>query len=346
MIEICPTIDSLRAKLQQIKSELGLNTLFLIVDAQVRTLWSEAISSIAADGVIEVDAKEDNKTIYTATELWTTMQDMNITRSSLVVNIGGGFTTDIGGFVAATFKRGVRFVNVPTTVLAAVDASSGGKTGVNHNGLKNQLGVFADAVVSLFCAEFLSSLPGKEILSGYAEMVKHGLLSGKELLLDTLNFDLNTCPKYILDSLIIRNVAYKQAIVQQDPKERGLRKSLNLGHTIGHAIEMFLQRQDRSVPHGYAVMWGLIGEMYISHLQLGFPSNQFSQIVRIVKDYYGSCPVKCSDYDEIIAIMRHDKKNMHSEINFTLLADVGKVYINQSASVETIKEAIDFIREN
>ena len=260
--------------------------------------------------------------------------------------MGGGVVTDLGGFVAATFKRGMHFVNIPTTLLGVVDAATGGKTGVNFKGLKNEIGAFATAEKVLIDMRFFKTLDFKNRLSGYAEMVKHALIADSILLEQTLNYDLDSFDMTRLATLLKQNLQIKENIVEVDLHESGLRKALNFGHTVGHAFESLSYEMGNPMLHGFAVMWGIIAELYLSLIKLKFDKKIVSQILAFAKEYYGAFPYTCKQYDRLYELMLHDKKNSNGQINFTLLASVGDVRINQKVTKEEVFEALDYLREN
>lgn len=293
---------------------------------------------------IVIGATDAHKTLYTLAQVWKAMSDNGATRHSLLVNLGGGMVTDLGGFAASTFKRGVKYVNIPTTLLSMVDASVGGKTGVNFNGLKNEIGVFNAPETVVIDTEFLRTLDHDNILSGYAEMLKHGLISNEEHFSQLLHFDIDHVDYKALGEMVGTSVAVKENIVEEDPLEHGIRKALNLGHTAGHALESWALTR-KPVLHGYAVAWGLICELYLSCVLTGFPTEKMRQVVRFVKENYGVLPITCNDYEELYGYMTHDKKNTANTINFTLLGGVGDIRINQTASKEEIFQMLDFYRE-
>ena len=253
--------------------------------------------------------------------------------------------TDLGGFAASTFKRGIAFINIPTTLLAMVDASVGGKTGFNFGGLKNEIGVFNNARSVIIDTTFLQTLDQENILSGYAEMLKHGLIDCLDHWSALLNYPIiPSSSSTLIAPLVSRSIAVKQRIVLEDPTEKGLRKALNLGHTAGHAFESIaLERQP--ILHGYAVAYGLVVELYLSVIKCGFPTDKMRQTVRFIREHYGQMPVTCNDYPHLLELMHHDKKNLGTAINFTLLGDVGDIHINQTATEAEITEALDFYRE-
>ena len=253
--------------------------------------------------------------------------------------------TDLGGFAASTFKRGIKFINIPTTLLSMIDASVGGKTGINFNGLKNEIGVFNAASCVILDTHFLQTLDYTNILSGYAEMLKHSLISSVDHWSDLLHFDLNDINYEYLQKLVALSVKIKEKIVTEDPYEHGIRKALNFGHTVGHAFESFALSQNKPILHGYAVAWGCICELYLSAIKVGFPHDKLYQTIQFIKEHYGTFTFSCKNYNHIYELMKHDKKNNSGIINFTLLGDIGDIRINQTATKEEIFEMLDFFCE-
>ena len=338
--DICTTLP-------QIISEVPHDKLFLLCDETTYRLCfplmkdfpclSEAIH-------ITIGSTDTHKTLDTLAHVWTELGNGGGTRHSLLINLGGGMVTDLGGFAASTFKRGIQYVNIPTTLLSMVDASVGGKTGINFNGLKNEIGVFNQPQTVIIDTKFLRTLDTENILSGYAEMLKHGLISTPENYAELLNFDLYNIDYKQLANMVGTSVAIKEHIVQEDPLEHGIRKALNLGHTAGHAFESWALSR-KPVLHGYAVAWGLICELYLSCIKTGFPTDIMRQTVRFIKENYGTLSVTCEDYPELYQLMTHDKKNTAGTINFTLLGGIGDIRINQTATKDEIYEMLDFFRE-
>ena len=292
---------------------------------------------------IVIGATDSHKTLDSLSHVWSELQRMGATRHSLMVNLGGGMVTDLGGFAASTFQRGIPYINIPTTLLSMVDASVGGKTGINFGGLKNEIGVFNNANCVILDTTFLQTMDEENLLSGYAEMLKHGLIDCEEHWAQLLTLPLST-PSSDLSPLVEKSVAVKQRIVLEDPTEQGIRKALNLGHTIGHAFES-LALERTPILHGYAVAYGLIAELYLCCVKMGFPQGKMRQTVAFIKEHYGKMAITCDDYPRLIELMHHDKKNTGRDINFTLLADIGDIRINKTATEEEIKEALDFYRE-
>ena len=306
---------------------------------------------------IVIGATDTHKTLETLANVWTQLGNGGGTRHSLIVNLGGGMVTDLGGFAASTFKRGIKYINIPTTLLSMVDASVGGKTGINFNGLKNEIGVFNSPETVIIDTEFLKTLDHENICSGYAEMIKHGLLVSDKLKGEApangkdytdfgllLNFDLDNVDYPLLGQMVGASVAIKEKVVEEDPFEHGIRKALNLGHTAGHAFESWALTR-KPYLHGYAVAWGIICELYLSCVKTGFPTDKMRQTVRFIKENYGTLPITCDDYEELFEYMTHDKKNTAGVINFTLLGNIGDIRINQTATKDEIFEMLDFFRE-
>lgn len=295
--------------------------------------------------MITIGDTDENKTLDSLSHVWTALQQGGATRHSLLVNLGGGMVTDLGGFAASTFKRGIAYINIPTTLLSQVDASVGGKTGINFGGLKNEIGVFNCAATVILSSDFLHSLDHKNLLSGYAEMLKHGLISNEENWAELLRFELDNLDYDQLGTLVAKSVAIKERIVEADPTEKGIRKALNLGHTAGHALESLALEQERTVLHGYAVAWGLICELYLSVVKCDFPKDKLQQTVQFIRENYGDFSFDCKQYERLYGFMTHDKKNEGGIINFTLLGGIGDIRINQQATKEEIFEMLDFLRE-
>lgn len=341
--EVAEAIDSIIAKNKQSKVFVlsDTNTYHLVLPRLIQTS-----QRIADATTITISAGDMNKNLESLSHIWEQLCNNRATRKSILINIGGGVITDIGGFAGATFKRGIEFINVPTTLLSAVDAAVGGKTGINFNGFKNEIGAFQEASAVIISTLFFDTLPQEELLSGYAEMLKHGLISNKETYNRLLNYDMTNPNTKGLLTLLEESVNVKRRIVEEDPTEKGIRRALNLGHTAGHAFEsMSLQRMS-PIPHGYAVAWGLIVELILSHLKFGFPSTELQHIATYVHDHYGAYTITCDDYAALLEFMHHDKKNENAtEINFTLLEDVGRLHIDQSCSEDEIKNALDIYRD-
>ena len=338
-------------------AECPHDKLFVLVDETTLQLCLPVIAGfdcMQEAQCIVIGATDTHKTLETLSHVWAELQRMGATRHSLLINLGGGMVTDLGGFAASTFKRGLAYINIPTTLLSMVDASVGGKTGINFGGLKNEIGVFNNANSVILDTTFLKTMDQENILSGYAEMLKHGLISEEKMWAELLAFNLDSLDNldrldnldYLesLGRMLADSVTVKQHIVTEDPTEHGIRKALNLGHTAGHAFES-LALERKPILHGYAVAYGLVVELYLCCVKTGFPQDKMRQTVAFIKEHYGRMPITCDDYPKMIELMHHDKKNVGTDINFTLLGGIGDIRINQTATEEEIKEALDFYRE-
>jgi len=345
--------------LAQFLQTLSYDGLFILTDDNTQNYCLPLIQSlpeIQSAKKLSIPAGEESKSIESLSKVWKFLSDNGANRKSLLINLGGGMLTDLGGFAAATFKRGIRFVNIPTTLLGAVDAAVGGKTGINFSGLKNEIGAFAPAVAVLIDSNFFKTLDTKQLLSGYAEMLKHSLLNGDSdggclkgtqmtRMTRILLFDFDNVDYELLNNLLFESVLIKERIVEEDPTEQGIRKALNLGHTFGHAFESLALEMKRPIQHGYAVAYGLVCELYLSFIQLGFDKNILMKTAYFIKEHYGVFTFDCNDYQHIYELMQHDKKNNAGTINFTLLKTVGDIQINQTAGRKEIEEVLDFYRE-
>ena len=346
--------NDLQKALSDAIAECPHDKLFVLVDETTHQLCLPVIAGfdcMQEAQCIVIGATDTHKTLDTLSHVWAELQHMGATRHSLLINLGGGMVTDLGGFAASTFKRGLAYINIPTTLLSMVDASVGGKTGINFGGLKNEIGVFNNANSVILDTIFLQTMDQENILSGYAEMLKHGLISEEKMWAELLNFNLDHLDgldnlEFLvqLGRMLADSVAVKQRIVTEDPTEHGIRKALNLGHTAGHAFES-LALERKPILHGYAVAYGLVVELYLCCVKTGFPQDKMRQTVAFIKEHYGRMPITCDDYPKLIELMHHDKKNVGTDINFTLLGGIGDIRINQTATEEDIKEALDFYRE-
>lgn len=325
---------------------------FILTDETTKALCLPVIERydcLKGAQVITIGATDTHKTLDSLAHVWEALGEGGATRHSLLINLGGGMVTDLGGFAASTFKRGINYINIPTTLLSMVDASVGGKTGINFRGLKNEIGVFNNAATVILDTQFLKTLDAENILSGYAEMLKHGLIDSEAHWAELVNFSLGNIESIEtlgnLSKILEKSVAVKQRIVTEDPTEQGIRKALNLGHTAGHAFESFALKH-QPILHGYAVAYGLVCELYLSCIKTGFPTDKMHQTVNFIHEHYGKMAITCDDYPQLMELMTHDKKNVAGIINFTLLGGIGDIRINQTATKDEIYEALDFYRES
>jgi len=295
--------------------------------------------------IIEIEAGEINKTIDTCVGVWNSLSELNADRKSFLINIGGGVITDLGGFVASTFKRGITYINVPTSLLAMVDASVGGQTGIDLGHLKNQIGVIKEPEMVLVDTGFLNTLPQNQMRSGLAEMLKHGLIRD-ELYWNKFK-DFNILSADNLDGLIYESLIIKRDVVDEDPYEINVRKTLNYGHTLGHAIESYFLIDPSKITllHGEAIAIGMVLASYISSEILNFSKETTSDIKQLITGYYGTVEINENDYEPIIELLKYDKKNTHGNINFVLLEAIGKPKIDCLVDDKLIKDAFKFYSE-
>ena len=338
--DIVETLDSYLAK-------YTYDRLFVLVDETTKEKCWPLIADMKRlknAHLIVIQPTDTHKDICSLGHVWDELQQHGATRHSMMVNLGGGMVTDLGGFAASTFKRGIQFINIPTTLLAMVDASTGGKTGINWGGLKNEIGVFNNAQEVIIATEFLKTLDQENMCSGYAEMIKHGIISNEEMLSELFTFDIHEPDLKKLDKMILLSVGFKSKITNIDPLEQNVRKALNFGHTFGHAFESFAMRR-QPILHGYAVAYGMICELYLSVIKEGFPESIFRNTVNYIHLHYGKMDISCDDYAELIELMTHDKKNTGDTINFTLVSNVGELCLNSTATRAQLIEALDFYRD-
>ena len=329
---------------------LGAPTLTVVTDENVDHAVFPMLNgskTLAKANKVVIPPGEDHKNLESVTRIWNALEEAGATRKSAIINIGGGLVTDIGGFAAATFKRGIRFINLPTTLLGAVDAATGGKTGINFNGLKNEVGAFhlpQDVIIS---ATPLATLSRRELISGYAEMVKTGLIADAELYRSLLDVEETLSSHSRLEKAMKRCVEIKEDVVAQDPTEKGLRKILNFGHTAGHAFESLAIERKEPLAHGEAVAHGMLVELILSHMLKGFPSEEIHRYANeILKPAYPRITVKCEDIPLLIGLMAHDKKNaVIGRPNFTLLLEPGVPEIDCLPELKDIEAALDIYRD-
>ena len=324
-------------------SESKYSNIFIIVDNNTEEFClSKFLPYLQTDLTIEImefEAGEPNKNIETCVQLWNVLTELGADRKSLVINLGGGVVTDLGGFVASTFKRGVDFIHIPTTLLSMVDASVGGKNGVDLGNLKNQIGVINVPKMVLIDTQYLDTLSKSEMRSGLAEMFKHGLIYDKDYWEKFL--DLKAIDFADFDELIYRSVEIKNEIVTEDPTEKNIRKALNFGHTLGHAIESyFLENENKTtLLHGEAIAIGMILESYISLEKGLLTSNEYQVIKSTIKAIYDAVVFEENDIAPILELLIHDKKNEYGNIQFALIDGIGKIKINQSVENNLILKA-------
>lgn len=310
-----------------------------LIDEQVAHRWQMMVSLDIP--TLIVHGGEDIKSIEGLKQVWDFLLTHHITRRGVLICVGGGSITDLGGMAAATYKRGIDCIHIPTTLLSMVDAATGGKTGINYNGMKNILGTFHMPQCTLLYPDWLTSLPTEQLLSGFGEMLKNAILSDETEWNRLLAYDLDTFETPSLAPRISCSLAIKEAIVKADPHEEGIRKALNFGHTFGHALEALSEGQ---IAHGYAVVYGMIAELYLSVTLLDCPKGPLQQLTQLMLHYYGRPQCNCKDRERLITHMMQDKKKEHAdEINCTLLQSIGNPVVNQVISKEQALEAWEYL---
>jgi 3-dehydroquinate synthase len=334
------------SRLQEVILEYRASGIYLLVDENTHKLCLPLLlqkcNGLDDALVIEVESNESHKTIASVEKVWQSLVDGNAVRKSLMICLGGGLITDIGGFAATTFKRGMDFIHIPTTLLAMVDASLGGKNGVNFNSIKNQIGVFELPKAVFIFTEFLDTLPARQKLSGYAEMLKHAMIDTEK------HFEkliiLNSPEKFCNEINVLESATVKMEIVNQDMMEKGLRKVLNFGHTIGHAIESYSQKHDPDpLLHGEAIAIGLICESFISMRMFELNENDLKKMASLVSWHFPYYRFRPGSANELLELMCHDKKNAStSELNFSLIRKIGEPVWDQIPGEKLIRESLHF----
>lgn len=339
--------QQIEAELQKIIQKYPSGKVFLLTEKNAAGFCLPLIQKVIDQFSVKqlaIPSGEENKNIQSVGLVWDFLSNNGADRKSLLINIGGGMLTDLGGFAASTFKRGLDFVNIPTTLLAQVDASLGGKTGFNFNGLKNEIGVFMEPNSVIINTNFLKTINHENFLSGYAEMLKHGLIKSREHWDELLAYDMQNIDYDVLQQIIAHSVAVKEWHVLNDLTEQNIRKALNFGHTIGHAFESYAMKTGRPILHGYAVVYGMIAELYLSVKQCGLGIDELNHISSWLIANYGKFEIQESDFEALYQLMTHDKKNEGKRINFTLIPEIGKVEINVDCSKELIVEALSYYK--
>ena len=329
---------------QQINNK-NYSSIFILTDSNTnKHCSSQLLTNINTDiriEILEIEPGEQHKNLDTCSSLWKALSELGADRKSLMINLGGGVVTDLGGFVACCYQRGIDFINIPTTLLSMVDASIGGKNGVDLGALKNQIGIIKTPVMVLIDTSFLNSLPQRDLRSGLAEMIKHGLINNPKHYSDLQNLSNLTLED--LDWLIYDSINVKKEIVEKDPTEQNLRKTLNFGHTLGHAIESYyLNQVDKALLHGEAIAIGMVLESYLSHKILGLDINSVEKIKSFLIKTFGQPKIDPKDFEGIIRLMKHDKKNENGKIKFVFLENIGTCKINQEAPNDLVIKSFEF----
>jgi 3-dehydroquinate synthase len=323
-----------------------ITKIFVLVDENTHkhcySVFKNNISYQKEIVTIEIKPGEEHKNIMTCVALWRKLTELGADRKSLLINLGGGMVTDLGGFVASTFKRGIKFINIPTTLLSMVDASVGSKTGVDLDNLKNLVGMFSNPEMVLIDSNYLQTLSDREMCSGVAEIIKYGLTFSPKLL-DEIKSD-NWRNINELNNIIYKSIIIKNDVVIQDPKEENLRKVLNYGHTVGHAIESYFLEHNtlENLTHGEAIAIGMVIEAYLSHKLHDFPLTELTALKEYIHKTFGKTTIATEHYTAILDLMKHDKKNINGSVRYILLKDVSDYVINATAPNELVIEGLDY----
>lgn len=327
---------------------LAPDKIFVLTDENVK---KHVVEKLYERGVLDrsyplliLPSGEESKTLNNLEKVWKFFLDEHGTKRSVLVNVGGGMITDLGGFAAATFKRGIRYFNMPTTLLGALDASVGGKTGIDFQGYKNLIGAFYNPTGTYFPEDCLETLPEDELLSGYGELIKTGFLISEEKLDAIYIAGENLRLNREISGLIADSVEFKLNVVREDPFDRGVRKILNFGHTAGHAFESLMLRKGRPVAHGIAVAHGILVALIISVLLTKLEPEVMNRYIGVLKERFPRIYFDCDDYEELLSLMREDKKNEGDQINFTLLEGIGKASYNCEVDRTEVESALDIYR--
>ncbi|TXF79401.1 3-dehydroquinate synthase [Chryseobacterium sp.] len=340
-------LDENFSALNRYLAEALPSKLFILVDENTHhfclpTLLANLETEISFE-IIEIAAGEEMKTLETATQLWEILSEFEADRKSLFMNLGGGVVTDLGGFVASTYKRGIKFINIPTTLLGMCDASIGGKTGIDHLFLKNVIGTFADAEHIFVFPEFLNTLSFEELRSGFAEMLKHGLIADASHWNDLIRIDELKAEN--IYPFIEKSMQIKLQIVEKDFREQHIRKTLNFGHTVGHAVESVCLKKGKPILHGEAVALGMICETHLSQLENLISQDTANKIIYQIRRFFPLIDMSSLDPTELFSVMNQDKKNSHQQINFSLLSGIGSSKFNCHVTAEKIKYALHFYQK-
>ncbi len=324
--------------------------LFVLVDENtLKYCYPQLVSRIPAfeeAEIIEIDSGEQSKNIEVCLQIWEALGEYNADRQSLIINLGGGVIGDMGGFIASVFKRGIGFINIPTTLLSQVDASIGGKTGIDLNNLKNEIGLFCNPQAVFIDTAFLRTLDERQLLSGFAEIIKHALIADADYWKKIKKTNIHDFEKF--DALIETSLRIKNKFVQEDPFDKGIRKALNFGHTVGHAVETYFLEQNGQeyFLHGEAIAVGMICEAYISNRTAKLPDSELKDITSFILPRFTTIKLQETALDRIIELMAHDKKNEKEQIHFSLISSIGKCIINKTASQDLIKESLKYYLEH
>ncbi len=339
MNEICLIQNS--GELQILEQLSEFSKVAVIVDENsLKHCYPQIKEHLPKHYCIQIKSGEEHKNLNTCIEIWQKLTELKFDRKSAVVNLGGGVVGDMGGFCAATYKRGMKFWQIPTTILAQVDASIGGKLGIDFETYKNHIGLFQNPEKVILYPGFVSTLPEREIKSGYAEVIKHALINDSKEWEIISKLNIHEADWF---EIIKQSYAVKKHVVEKDPKELGIRKLLNFGHTIGHAVESYLiEDSKRKILHGEAVAMGIVCEAYLSYKKSTLSNDSFQEINNYIQKLYPKVSLSKNEISQLYPIMLQDKKNENEKISFILLKEIGQASYNNYLNWDEIVESIEF----
>lgn len=338
--------DNTLSSLETFLAENSYSKIFIVTDENTGEhclpLLQKKLPKLDHFDIIEIPHGEENKNIDFCIGIWKMLLDFEADRNALVINLGGGVVTDMGSFAASTYKRGIDFLQIPTTLLSQVDASVGGKTGIDIDNVKNIIGTFSQPKAVIICNEFLDTLPDRQVTSGFAEVIKHGIIADKKYYEEIIKL---SSPKDITIEQIQHSIEIKNKVVLEDPFEKGLRKILNFGHTIGHSVESWsLENDNTPLTHGEAIAIGMITEAYISNKIDMLSDDNLNTIKSDILKFFPKYNLRSDIYDTLLEVMQHDKKNISGKINFSLPDEIGNCKFNIVVDQQLIKDSLDFYR--
>lgn len=336
--------NNIADELSRFFRENAFTEVAVLVDENTRRYCLPVVEKYLPEGLLAIEIKsgEEQKHLETCTQIWQALTEAAFDRKSLLINLGGGVIGDMGGFCAATYKRGIAFINIPTTLLAQVDASVGGKLGIDFLGFKNHIGIFKEPLRVFISSEFLKTLDKRELRSGFAEVIKHCLIADKEKFAEIASKDLEN---QNWDDIIAHSVNIKKRVVEEDPRELGLRKILNFGHTLGHAIETYYLNRGNRILHGEAIAAGMVCESWLSEIKCGLEGVEGDQIFQYINKIFDLQPIETDAYKDIFTLTLQDKKNENRVVKASLLDSIGKCLYNISITEDEIMDAFDNYNE-
>lgn len=333
--------DDTLSSLPNFLAEHKYSKVFVVVDENTKQHCLPILQNVlTAIEIIETKSGEIYKNLATCEFIWQQLIEQNADRKSVIINLGGGVIGDMSGFAASCYKRGIDFINIPTTLLSQVDSSIGGKLGIDFKYGKNLIGLFRNPKLVLVSSQFLKTLPKRQFINGWSEIIKHALIKDKAQWLLYKNIDIHNCD---MNAIVFHSLQIKKAVVEADPYENGLRKILNFGHTIGHAIEAYsLEHDETPLLHGEAIAIGMICESYLSVKKCGLTQDELNEITKLILKYFPKYNIENYNTDKIITSMLSDKKNNATKILAALLSEIGNSVFDIEINKDEILESLNY----